>query len=216
MLHRSIPGYDSLVKMTTLISTQYARPNTRVYDLGCSLGTSLFYIRQHLSVPCELIGIDTSPSMIETCQLKLDTLSQVKTIQTRFECQDIVNTPLHNASMVIMNYTLQFVPEKSRQGLIQNIFDGLNPGGVFLFSEKIRFDDEQKQTLYTDLYHRFKQHQGYSLHEIKQKSTALKNILIPDTQKIHGDRLTKAGFHRIEPWFQSLQFMSFIAHKPRP
>ena len=40
-----------------------------------------------------------------------------------------------NASVIVMNYTLQFVPPEDRDALLARIAGGMTEGGVFILSE---------------------------------------------------------------------------------
>ena len=42
------------------------------------------------------------------------------------------------------------------------------------------YDDEEKQSLMTELHHDFKKLQGYSDLEIAQKRTAIEEVLVPE------------------------------------
>ena len=120
---------------------------------------------------------------------------------------------IENASVVVLNFTLQFIPPSQRDALLKRIHDSLNPGGILVLSEKIRFPQPQLDSLFIDMYHRFKEVQGYSALEISQKRTALENVLIPETLATHRDRLREAGFSRVDTWFQCFNFASIIAFK---
>src|SRR5690606_3194721 len=48
MIQRSVPGYSTIIAMTGVLAERYAQPNTRCYDLGCSLGASLLAMRAQL------------------------------------------------------------------------------------------------------------------------------------------------------------------------
>lgn len=110
-----------------------------------------------------------------------------------------------------MNLTLQFIDPRHRESLLEHIYNGLNPGGVLVLSEKMNLPNEH-ETL-TDYYYAFKRQQGYSNLEIAQKREALDNVLIPDTLGTHRTRLYQAGFNHVIPWFQCFNFMSLLAHK---
>ena len=49
---------------------------------------------------------------------------------------DILNIEISNASVIVMNYTLQFIEKNKRQIIINRIYSGLRDGGLFLLSEK--------------------------------------------------------------------------------
>ena len=116
---------------------------------------------------------------------------------------------LEEASVVVLNYTLQFIPVGERDSMIRRIAEGMLPGGVLILSEKLAMPDD----LFTGLHHAFKQANGYSELEVSQKRTALENILVPESAQAHLERLKAAGFARAEQWFQCLNFGAFLALK---
>jgi tRNA (cmo5U34)-methyltransferase len=127
--------------------------------------------------------------------------------------EDILDTIVENASVVVMNFTLQFVHCDQRQALVERISKGMNRGGVLIISEKICFEDRQEQIEQTEWHHDFKRAQGYSELEIAQKRDALENVLRPETENKHIERLQQAGFHTTRRWFQCFSFASYIAFK---
>ena len=135
-------------------------------------------------------------------------------IPVELRCADINDCAIDSASIVVLNFTLQFIPPGQRQRLLQRIYDGLLPGGVLLLSEKIVFADARRQRLMTRLYHNFKRANGYSDLEIAQKRTALEKVLRPDSLECHRQRLNAAGFQGADIWFQCFTFASMIAIKP--
>jgi tRNA (cmo5U34)-methyltransferase len=128
-------------------------------------------------------------------------------------CADIRDVKIENASMVVLNFTLQFLPVEDRKELLAKIYNGLLPNGALIISEKLAFDDSRQHELQIDLHHEFKKSQGYSDLEISQKRTALENVLIPETFATHQNRLKSVGFESAELWFQYFNFASFIALK---
>ncbi len=210
MIERSVPGYGMMLEMIGLISREFVRPKTRCYDLGCSLGASTLAIvdkRQDVHV----IGIDNSPAMVEQCRTVIATANPEHSIDIR--CEDVCDSSIDNASLVAMNFTLQFIKPSLRANLLRKIHDGMNPGGVFLLSEKITDPDPAIDALLRKLHHDFKGEHGYSKLEIAQKRDALENVLLPDALGNHQRRLRKVGFTCVTPWFQCLNFVSIIAIK---
>ena len=115
--------------------------------------------------------------------------------------------------MVILNFTLQFLPPDDRDILINKIYQGLNPGGILVLSEKLCFDDQPVQTLLDELHLNFKRANGYSELEISQKRSALENVMKPDTMPIHERRFQNCGFSHTSLWFQCFNFASMVAIK---
>ena len=124
---------------------------------------------------------------------------------------DILKLQFQPTSLVALNFTLQFIPREQRPALLANIRQALVPGGALILSEKLRFEDEQEQDLLTDLHIAFKRANGYSELEIAQKRSAIENVMKPDSLETHRQRLLDAGFTKVLPWFQCLNFASLIA-----
>jgi tRNA (cmo5U34)-methyltransferase len=211
MIRRSMPGYSAVIAMTGVVAGEVAQPDTRIYDLGCSLGTGLLSCSQYAPTSCEFIGVDNSKSMLQQCEKHLGELAQTVQLQ----CDDIQNTVIENASLVIMNYTLQFIAPDEQAALLSKVYEGLNVGGALLLSEKILFENPDTETTMTDLYYAFKRENGYSELEISQKRSALENVLLTQTEQAHVTQLQAAGFVQVNPWFQCLNFKSFLAIKTK-
>ncbi len=210
MLRRSVPGYGMMLDGIRLIARRHVRTGSRVYDLGCSLGAASQAVAEGAASPeFELIGVDNSAAMIRRCQQRHAKLRPAP----EWQCADIRETAIENASLVMLNLTLQFIPREQRDRLIAAIAAGLRPDGVLLLSEKIRFDDPDAGEEMTELHHDFKRAHGYSDMEIAAKREALENILIPESMLAHRQRLRNAGFGHVQNWFQCFNFVSFLAWK---
>ena len=212
MIQRSVPGYATVVSLIGVIASKYAQPKTNCYDLGSSLGAASLIMSQRIPhADCAIIAIDTSPEMITRSR---ELIGQNEgTVPIELICADINNVKIENASVVVLNYTLQFIEPDKRLPLLARIFNGLVNKGVLILSEKLDFNDETLREEFDTLHTTFKRVQGYSDLEISQKRTALENTLIRDSLETHQQRLTKAGFSGVELWFQCLNFASLIAFK---
>ncbi len=211
MIRRSVPGYGMTLSLIPLIARRYGQPDSRVYDLGCSLGAGLLAVAPALPASCELVGIDNAAPMLTRCRSNLNSASLAQSWS--LANADVADSPIENASVVLLNFTLQFVPVDSRLDLLTRIADGLRPGGVLLLSEKVRFSDANAQRDLFELHHAFKKANGYSDLEVSQKRAALEDVLIPETIGEHKSRLTEAGFDHCEVWLQCFNFASLIAVK---
>ncbi len=210
MIRRSVPGYSTLIPLIGLLAEEFAQPHSRCYDLGCSLGAATLAMRHRLHQSgVEIVAVDNSAAMIERARDNID--ADIATAPVTLLCADIHEIEISNASVVVLNFTLQFIDPAERLQLLQKVAAGLRPGGVLLLSEKLRFDNEAEQALLTDLHHAFKRANGYSELEIAQKRSALEKVLIPDTLAQHQQRLRQAGFSHSRLWFQCLNFASILA-----
>ncbi len=211
MIRRSVPGYSTIVEMTGVLAARYARPGSCLYDLGCSLGASTLAMAR--LVPhrdCRIVALDNSPAMIERARELLGE-GEPPEIPVELLCGDVREHPLERASVVVLNFTLQFLPPADRDRLIARIGEALEPGGILVLSEKIRFADPEEDRLQQALHHAFKRNNGYSEMEISQKRTALEKVLVPETLAAHEARLREAGFSGVHPWFSCFNFMSLVA-----
>jgi len=212
MIKRSVPGYGLTLSMLGVLAEQHVTDKSNVYDLGCSLGAGILSMRENIRAKrVSIIGVDSSEAMLSRCKDIVD--QHNSPIPVELVCGDVRSATIENASMAVMNFTLQFVPREDRLALLTKIHDGLKPGGLLVLSEKIAFDNETEDQFQIDMHHAFKRAQGYSDLEISQKRTALENVLIPEPVNIHLNRLKEAGFSQAFVWFQCFNFSSVIAIK---
>lgn len=210
MIARSVPGYASILSMIEQLAARFVTPGSSVWDLGCSLGAATRLIRRQAPADCVIHAVDNSAAMLNRLRTILEEDPR-SGCAVEVQEADLRSVKIRNASFVVLNLTLQFVPAAERNDVIQNIFDGLAPGGALLLSEKLRFDDEHQQNLLTELHHDFKRAHGYSELEIAQKRASIENRLIPETMETHLQRLKTAGFRTVAPWFQCFNFASILA-----
>lgn len=217
MISRSVPSYQPILKLLPTLVKSFYMPGCNYYDLGCSLGAGLHAIAYGLSqvvnkkqTSLNLIGLDTSDAMLCKAQTQLPSIDG---IHFSLENANILDYNYNNAAMVLLNFTLQFLPVEHRTSLLKTLYQSLAPGGALLLSEKVCFDDSVTNQLLIDIHHQYKADQGYSKLEIAQKRDAIENVLIPETLDHHLQRLKKAGFTLVTPCLQNLQFVSILAVK---
>ena len=216
MLRRSIPGYEATIEAIGSLAARYVRPDTRCYDLGCSLGAATLAMRQGIHQPgCRIVAIDTASAMIERCKKIMAEDDRQFGHPTPVDVveADIRDVPIDNASMVVLNYTLQFLAMDDRDALMRRICDGMLEGGLLVLSEKVVDENAEMETLLIDLHHEHKRRNRYSALEVARKRAALENVLIPETVAAHRKRLADAGFSHTAVWLRYFNFVSIIAIK---
>ena len=212
MIKRSVPGYSNIISAIGMITARYAQNSTRLYDLGCSLGAATLTMRRNISASnCEIIGIDNSQAMVERCERHVSAYKSDTPVQIL--CEDICTVEISNASVVVLNFTLQFIPSEERRALLAKIYAGLIPGGILILSEKFRFSDDKVNDLLIDLHEDFKRANGYSELEISQKRSAIEDVMRPDSIETHLARFKEILFTRDNSSFQCFNFGSMIAIK---
>lgn len=212
MIQRSVPGYSNIITAIGMLASRFVQDHSNVYDLGCSRGAGILAIRRNIAErKAHIIGVDNSEPMVERCRHHLNAYHS--TVPVDILCEDIRQIEITNASMVVLNFTLQFLPPNDRLQLLEKIYHGLNPNGVLVVSEKFRFENPVIDELLVDLHHNFKRANGYSELEVSQKRTSLENVMLTDSIDTHKSRLKQVGFNTVELWFQCFNFGSMIAIK---
>lgn len=117
-----------------------------------------------------------------------------------------------NQSLVLSILSMQFMPTAYRQSMINSIYEALNPGGAFVFVEKI-IADEGTDDLNVDLYYQMKRENGYTEEKIMQKRKSLENVLSPLKAEWNEDMLHEAGFEKVDMFWRCLNFCGWVAIK---
>jgi len=212
MLDRSVPLYRELQRMIGELAGEFAQDDTSVYDLGSSTGITLLTLQKSISKNVTLVGMDYSHAMLEKCREKLVEAKVDKTFELR--CADL-NQPIAitNASVVVLNLTLQFVRPLYRDHLIKSIYDGLVDKGCLILVEKVLGDDSTFNRQFIKFYYEMKKRQGYSEMEIAQKREALENVLIPYRLDENKQLLVRNGFSSLDVFYKWYNFCGIVAVK---
>jgi tRNA (cmo5U34)-methyltransferase len=212
MLDRSVPFYKQVIEMTSQILERSLLTGDAVYDLGCSTGTMLLHLARTLeSKNLRFVGVDNSKAMLDKALRKAEMFSLDDRIV--FIQQDITQADFSGAGGVILNYTLQFIKPAVRSEFLKKIYNGLRTRGILILSEKVVTRDKEMNEQFQGSYYQYKKRRGYSELEIANKREALENVLIPLSIGENRDMLLKAGFSRIETFFQWFNFISIVACK---
>ena len=209
MLSRSVPFYNEVRQLIISLILAEQREGKKVLDLGSSTAKLLLELHSKMEVNMSLKGIDNSQAMLDRAMQKCQAFGA----DIALELADMLTYPYADEDIIIANYTLQFIRPMQRIELIKRLYDGLNEEGMFIFSEKILFDDKRLDKQVVDIYYTYKKEQGYSEYEISQKREALENVLIPFTIKENIQMCREAGFSEISTIFQWANFATFVAKK---
>jgi tRNA (cmo5U34)-methyltransferase len=214
MVSRSVPMYREVVAATAHWARAYLQPDTSVIDVGCSTGTFLELLGRFIASPTQLIAIDNSQAMLDKAREKLTPLSDKHHIELR--CESAAESDFSGSSVVVMNYTLQFLPFAQRQQVLNEVHKGLVPGGLLLLSEKTKSAIPPFQETITRHYEAFKERNGYARTEIERKKEALEQVLVPLTEQQQRDMLHKSGFQAVDTILKMHHFTTFVARKAIP
>ncbi len=209
MLSRSVPFYDEVRKLIISLILAEQTEGLKVLDLGSSTAKFLLDLHSKMDVKMQLKGLDNSQAMLDRAGQKCQAFGA----SIELEFADMLTYHYENEDVVVANYTLQFIRPMQRIELIKKIYEGMRDNGVFIFSEKVVFDDKTLDKQMIDTYYEYKKEQGYSEYEIAQKREALENVLIPFTIKENIQMCKDAGFKNIETVFQWANFVTFLVKK---
>jgi tRNA (cmo5U34)-methyltransferase len=213
MLNRSIPFYKETLRLSASFLLKNIKNNAIVYDIGSSTGEFVNVLCNMNEINSkfnlQITAIDSSKSMIDKSKQKFSKLG----FNVEFINGDITSYNLKVCNGIVMNYTLQFIPIKDRNKVIENIFNSLQKGGVFIFSEKVVHNNDSLSKDYVKEYYNFKNNNGYSDKEILNKQKSLQNILTPLTYEQNKKMLVDVGFKNIDCLFKWVNFATFIAIK---
>ena len=212
MLDRSIPEYRELQRMIGELAATFAEPGTRVYDLGCSTGITIATLADAIRVPVDFVGLDYSPPMLERANERLSSLAEASRLELR-EADLNCGVQVENASVVVLNLTLQFVRPLRRDRLIRDISEGVNPNGCLILVEKVLGNDSLFNRTFIQLYYEMKRRNGYSDTDIAHKREALENVLVPYRVDENFELLDRNGFNQADIFFKWYNFCGIIGVK---
>ena len=117
-----------------------------------------------------------------------------------------------DSSFITSIFTLQFIPKRDRQSILDSIYDSLLPGGAFVFSEKTYASSPELEQILTFLFYDHKRKE-FSCEDIMDKEYTLRSMLKP----MHWDDLLsmmyEAGFQEVQPFWRNHLFVGAIAIK---
>ena len=210
MLVRSVPFYDEVQKLIIALILEEQEEGKKVLDLGSSTAKFLLDLYAQMEVKMSLKGIDNSEAMLKRAKHKCQAFGANEIVLV---FGDMLCYAYDNEDVIVANYTLQFIRPLQRVALVKKICEGLAEDGVFIFSEKVVFEDKVLDKQMIDVYYDYKKSQGYSQYEIAQKREALENVLIPFTIEENIKMCKEAGFTKVETIFQWANFVTFVAKK---
>lgn len=206
MIHRSIPGYATLLQMTAVVAGQFLQDGDHMYDLGCSLGGVSFAIHRFVAPKINISAVDVSSAMVARLR---DYIQGVGFENITVLQEDIVKMELSPCKVVALNFVLQFIDPQVRDAVLTKVFAALPKGGVLLMAEKTHPSDRFSQAW----HEAFKRSQGYSELAVAQKRESLENVMKTDDVETVIARLYKAGFSEVIAYYQGFAFMAWAALK---
>lgn len=209
-IQRSIPLYENGHRLVCHYSDFFLKADSLVYDIGCSTGPMLGKLARHHrhKQDLKLVGIDNVRDMVEKAR-------ELNAADGRigFTHANVLDIQLEPADLIVSNYTIQFLPPRVRQELIDKIYRALNWGGAFFMFEKVRAPDGRFQDYANQAYIEFKLENGFNEAEIINKSRSIKGVMEPFSTRGNLDMLKRAGFEDVMTIQKYVCFEGFLAVK---
>ena len=211
-VRRSIPLYDTGHDLICRVSDYFVHDGSVVYELGVSTATLLRKLAdRHRGKPsARFVGIDIEASMLEQARREI---GHIEATKLELEHADINLFEYEKSDLIVAYYTVQFVPPRIRQDLLNRVYEALNWGGAFILFEKVRAPDARFQDIASGVYTDFKLENGFDPAEIVNKTRSLKGVLEPFSTQGNLDLLGRAGFVDIMTVMKYIPFEGFLAIK---
>lgn len=215
-IENSIRGYGNLLDDVIGLSRYFVEEGTNVYDIGCSTGKltqRMLESNKDFCYDATYIGVEIAEGFFVDLEKRKQTINDTHPwSKVRFDCSDVRETVFDNASLVTSIFTLQFMPKRHRQHVVENIYKGLNDGGAFIFSEKTICENANFQDMLTFNYYDYKR-KSFGTEDIMDKERTLRHMMKPNTWNEITDMLYNAGFNKIQPFWRNHMFVAAIAVK---
>lgn len=217
MLSRSIPQYQIMrdLSSTLLINCLNQNRNAKILDIGCSDGLMIqSLLEKSKGDNCRFVGVDVSEPMLNKAIDRFDIVNKTSANKVIIKNCDLrYDFPIDNYDAISSILSIQFIPIEYRQQILQNIYDNLICGGVFIFVEKVLGNTANLNKLFVNNYYELKKNNGYSIEQIERKRLSLEGVLVPVTNDWNISLLKNAGFRQIDVFWRYLNFVGYIAIK---
>jgi tRNA (cmo5U34)-methyltransferase len=207
---KSVPGYHDGHEVVERLSDFFVAEGGRVIEVGCSTGALTARLaRRHVARGASFHGIDIVPEMVRRARERCADIPGVN-----IELGDAMRIDYTDSTLVVMYYTLQFVPTWRRRELLRRMNSEMRPGGAVILFEKTRQPDARLQDMLNQVYEEYKLSVGFTPDEILNKARSLRGVLEPLTSEQNLELLRESGFTSAWLVHKHLAFEGMLAIKP--
>ena len=217
-IEKSIRGYSHLLNDVINYSRYFVEDDTNVVDIGCSTGKltqALLEENEDHCTKATYVGVEIAEGFYNDLDDRHEHISSTYPwADVNFIKDDIRNYTFQNCCLITSIFTLQFMPPRHRQEVLQKIYEGLNHGGAYIFAEKTICEDARLQDMMTFNYYDYKR-ETFTTEDIMDKERTLRHMMKPNTWTEILDNLYHAGFDesRVQPFWRNHTFVGAIAIK---
>ena len=217
MLSRSIPQYNVMRDLSSqlVVDMTNGNKNINILDIGCSDGLMIqSMLEKFKGDGVRFTGVDISEPMLDKARARFEIVNQTSKNKVIVQNCDLrYDFPVNNYSAITSILSLQFIPIEYRQQILQEIYNNLVQGGVFIFVEKVLGNTADLNKIFVKNYYDLKEKNGYTKEQIERKRLSLEGVLVPVTSSWNEHLLQQAGFREIDVFWRYLNFVGYIAIK---
>ncbi len=206
MLSRSIPDLPQLRRIISDVAQALVPFGGVVVDHGCSLGQTLDSLA---GFGRELYGFDKSTAMVDRAKTQMAGRARIAHLDL------VTGKPEHPpADLTSFVFTLQFIAEQERVGILARALAASKPGSLLIVAEKVTTASQELAPVLTGVYHERKHQAGYTWPQIEAKAASLAGVLRPLTARENEEAIEAAGWSKPECIWRSLNFAAWAAVAP--
>lgn len=230
MLADSIPSYETMRALCFNLGKNFIHDGSIVIDLGASRGLSVqrfidYTDEKYPMTPGDVVGhinqgvryvlFEISSPMMAVLHEKYGSKPNIKLQSKDITERDNIfhQCSQKKASLIMSILTIQFTPIEYRLQILDEIYESLEPGGAFIFVEKVIGNSAKIDRLMVQEYLNLKAGNGYTAEQINKKRKSLEGVLVPMTAQFNEEMLRGAGFRQVDCFYRHLNFAGWIAIK---
>ena len=217
-IDKSIRGYQDMLKDVVSFSRYFVEDGTYVLDIGCSTGKltdRIIKANKDIAPSAHYVGVEYAKGFQTDLKERTKTIKNNHDIEAKFLHADIRYHEFDyrkKLSFATSIFTLQFMPKRDREDVIKKVYDQLQPGGAFVFAEKVYCDNPQIQDMMTFMYYDHKK-ESFTCDDIMTKEKTLRHMLKPNTWDELKQFMYNAGFKDVQVFWRNFMFVGAIAIK---
>lgn len=202
-INSSVIGYSDLISDIVTISDYFVEDGMKMYDLGCSTG-KLVKLLADKHPKAYFVGVDFESNFSKDFKSvnNIQLLPKDLTLMRRFE----------DATFITSIFTMQFLSERDRRDVIRSVFDSLQSGGCFIWSEKVLSNNPKFQDMLSMMYYEQKR-KVFTGDEILDKEKSLRSMMRLLTLDENIQILKDVGFTKVEIFWRRYNFVGIMAIK---
>lgn len=133
LISKCVPQYDEMLRNLFYYLPDDVHPK-RILDLGCGTG-NLTAFTLHYFPDTEIHALDISANVLNECRKRFAGYTNIHYHQQDFSQLDFED---ESFDLVISSISIHHIDDEEKANLYQNIYQILNPDGVFTFADQTR------------------------------------------------------------------------------